>query len=231
MDGQVRIPIKISVLQDGKLIGFVRDISVDGMSVSTARPMDKGAHAVFGLSVPGALRAIPVNGLVLECVPGDVVEVGFMDLDHLTMESLKVILQKVADAGKASAKSAVKKKVLLVEDTAQIRNVYKSRLLLDGYDVTDVDSAMEAMKYLRDFMPDVVLLDLVMPVMDGFKLLSIIRETPNMAELPVIILSAKGASSEIEKALGMGISGYLIKTTTSPAKLSQTVKEFFASQK
>lgn len=231
MDGQVRIPIKISVLQDGKLIGFVRDISVDGMYVSTARSMGKGAHAVFGLSVPGALRAIPVNGLVLECTPGDGVEVGFMDLDHMTMESLKVILNKVADAGKASAKSAVKKKVLLVEDTAQIRNVYKSRLLLDGYDVTDVDSAMEAMKYLRDFMPDVVLLDIVMPVMDGFKLLSIIRETPNMAELPVIILSAKGASSEIEKALGMGISGYLIKTTTSPAKLSQTVKEFFASQK
>jgi DNA-binding response OmpR family regulator len=136
----------------------------------------------------------------------------------------------VGEAKTVAAKTGGKKKVLLVEDTAQIRNVYKSRLLLDGYDVIDVESAMDAMKYLRDYLPDLVLLDLVMPVMDGFKLLGIIRETPNMAELPVIILSAKGASAEIEKALGMGISGYLIKTTTSPAKLSQTVKDLFASQ-
>jgi CheY-like chemotaxis protein len=221
---------RISVILDGKMVGFVKDITEDGMSVSTARQFDKGAHLELGLSVPGALRAIPFKCLVLDGVPGESLDAGFVDLDRVSLESLRTILKKVSEARTESVSYGGKKKVLLVEDTAQIRNVYKGRLMLDGYDVVAVESAMEAMSYLRDFTPDLVLLDLVMPIMDGFKLLKVIRETPRMAELPVIILSAKGATEEIEKAMAIGISGYLIKTTTSPVKLSQEVKNFFANR-
>lgn len=220
---------RITVLQDGKIIGFVREMTLDGMIVSTARPFNKGEHVELGLSVPGALRSIPFKCLVLDSVPGETQDVGFVDVDPVTLESLKTILEKVAEARAGAGKPGGKKKVLLVEDAAQIRNVYKGRLMLDGYDVVAVESAMEAMNYLRDFIPDLVLLDLVMPVMDGFKLLKVIRETQRLAELPVIILSAKGASEEIEKAMAIGISGYLIKTTTSPVRLSQEVKNFFAN--
>jgi len=221
---------RISVLYDGRIVGFVKDITEDGMSVSTARSFYKGAHVELGLSVPGALQAVPFKCLVLDGTHGESVDVGFIDLGAAGIESLKTILKKVAEARTAVASYGGKKKVLLVEDTQQIRNVYKGRLMLDGYDVVAVESAIEAMNYLRDFMPDLVLLDLVMPVMDGYKLLNVIRETPRMAELPVIILSAKGATEEIEKAMGIGISGYLIKTTTSPVKLSQEVKNFFANR-
>jgi len=223
----VQAPLRITVLFEGKLIGIVKDINNEGMSVSTPKDFERGKHAAFGLSVPGATKAVIVNCLVLDAVHGEGIEVGFMDLDHEAMGALDDILKKVEGAKVAVKASSGKKKVLLVEDTDQIRNVYKGRLMLDGYEVMAVESAMEAMKYLRDELPDLVLLDLVMPVMDGFKLLQIIRETPKMKDLPVIILSAKGAAAEIEKALQIGISGYLVKTTTSPVKLSQEIKDFF----
>lgn len=224
-----KLPVRITVLYEGRLIGVVSAISTDGLSVQTATEFPRGKHVELGLSVPGALRALPINVLVLDDVPGEGFEAGFVDMNAETVAAIKIILGKLNDArAQARPAPAGKKKVLLVEDTPQIRSVYKGRLMLDGYDVTDVESAMDAMKYLRDELPDLVLLDLVMPVMDGFKLLSVIRETPRTAEVPVIILSAKGASAEIEKAMHMGISGYLIKTSTSPVKLSQEIKDFFA---
>ncbi|MBI5190123.1 MAG: response regulator [Nitrospirae bacterium] len=227
-----KLPIRITVLHEGRLIGVVSAITTDGMSVQSATEFPRGKHIELGLSVPGALRPLPINVLVLDHIPGDGFEAGFVDMNAETVAAIRIILGKIADAAaQTQTKSAApsgKKKVLLVEDTAQIRNVYKGRLMLDGYEATAVESAMEAIKYLRDELPDLVLLDLVMPVMDGFKLLSIIRETPRTAEVPVIILSAKGASAEIEKAMNMGISGYLIKTSTSPVKLSQEIREFFA---
>ena len=151
----------------------------------------------------------------------------FIDLAPEALESLKDVLKKIAAARAAPKDTSRKNKILLVEDSDQIRHVYKGRLLLDGYEVADVSSVMDAIKYLREELPDLILLDLIMPVMDGFKLLKTIRETSSLSHLPVIILSAKGASEEIEKAMQLGISGYLVKTTTSPVKLSQEIKEYF----
>lgn len=220
-------PFRISVLHEGKLIGIVRDMNEEGMSVATPKTFEVGKQYEFGLSLPGALRAVAIKGFVMNTTPAEGIVAGFIDLDPEALDSLKGVLRKIEEARAAPKDTSRKNKILLVEDSDQIRNVYKGRLMLDGYDVADVSSAMDAIKYLREELPDLILLDLVMPVMDGFKLLKMIRETSSLSHLPVIILSAKGASEEIEKALHLGISGYLIKTTTSPVKLSQEIKEYF----
>ena len=222
-----KAPFRISVLIEGKLIGIVRDINEEQMSIATPKEFEVGKQYEFGLSFPGALRAVAIKGFVMNTTPSEGIVVAFIDLDNAGLESLKGVLKKVDEARVLPKDASRKNKILIVEDSDQIRHVYKGRLLLDGYDVVDVNSAMEAIKYLNGELPDLVLLDLVMPVMDGFKLLKLIRETATLAHLPVIILSAKGASDEIEKAMQMGISGYLIKTTTSPVKLSQEIKEYF----
>ena len=218
-------PPRISVILDGKLVGVVKEINEEGLTFSTQKTLKRGEHVVLGLSMPGMLRSLDVRGVVLDCTQ-EGVEVGFVDMPPESMSGLKTMLARVNEA-KVPQASGGKKHILLVEDSEQIRQVYKGRLMLDGYDVTAVGSAIDGLAYLRDNVPDLVLLDLIMPVMDGFKFLQVVRETPKLADLPVIILSAKGATSEIEKASALGMSGYLIKTTTSPLKLSQEIKDFF----
>ncbi|MGC2424099.1 MAG: response regulator [Nitrospirota bacterium] len=222
-----KAPLRISVLHEGKLIGIVRDMSEERMNIATPRTFEVGRQYEFGLSLPGALRAVTIKGFVMNDTPAEGIDVAFIDLAPEALESLKDVLNKIREARAVPKNTTRKNKILLVEDSDQIRHVYKGRLLLDGYEVADVSSAMDAVKYLREELPDLILLDLIMPIMDGFKLLKMIRETSNLSHLPVIILSAKGASEEIEKALQLGISGYLIKTTTSPVKLSQEIKEYF----
>jgi len=122
-----------------------------------------------------------------------------------------------------------KKKILIVEDSPQIMNIYKAKLEDDGYDVSSALSAEEGLAYLRDNpRPDLILLDLVMPGMDGFGMLKVIRSTPELKDIHVIILSSKGATAEIDRAMSLGIGGYLIKSNTSPAKLSAELTTFFA---
>lgn len=219
-------PFRITVLQNSKIIGFVREITEDGMTVSTEGSFDKGERVELALSFPGALHAVPYMCMVIDSVPGETIETGFVDPDPAAMESLKTILRRVAEAREIAEKSDIKK-VLLVECTQLIRDGYKGRLTKEGYDVAAVESAAEAMKYLRDSMPDLVLLDLVLPMVDGFELLKMIREDQRLAGLPVIILSANGEPGEIEKAKTLGISGHLVKSTTSPVKLLQEVNGFF----
>jgi len=121
------------------------------------------------------------------------------------------------------------KKILIVEDTPQILNIYKQKLEEDGYEVSGVNSAEEGLVYLRDNpRPDLILLDVVMPGMDGISMLRVIRSTPEFKDIYVIILSAKGESEEIDRAMALGIGGYLIKSNTSPAKLSAELTSFFA---
>ncbi len=223
-------PFRITVLQDGKIIGFVREITGDGMTVSTERSFGRGERVELALSFPGALHAVPYTCMVVDSVPGETIEAGFVDPNPAAMESLKTILGKVAEEKERLEKSLIKKKVLLVESTKLIRDGYKGRLVREGYDVAAVESAEEAIKTLREFMPDLVLLDLILPFMDGFTFLKTIREDKRLTGVPVIILSAKGEAEEIEKAEALGISGHLVKSATSPVKLLQEVENFFANR-
>jgi two-component system phosphate regulon response regulator PhoB len=252
---------KISVFLEGRLVGMVKTMTDKGMSMSINEPMRMGSTPTFGLSLPGSLKIIHVNAIVINASPKGV-DVGFLENDRQTTAGIMGMLDKTAtdlksiiehenvnepepepiidtdpgfdlvsgsDYSQDLYMKPAKKKVLIVEDSLQILNVYKSRLLLDGYDVSGVTSAEQAIVHLRDKgKPDLMLLDLVMPGMDGGKLLQFIRGSSDLKDIKVIILSAKGESSEIDKVMALGISGYLIKTTTSPIKLSSELKAFFA---
>jgi len=221
-------PFRITVVFEGRMIGFVKEIDSDGLFITTPRTFRRGEPVEIGLFAPGMPHALPITVVVTDIKPGDGVGCGYLNLNSRTLASVNALINKVHQAGSRTDSAIGKKSILIVEDSTSIRTVYKSRLLLDGYDITDVGTAMEAMKLLQQgSRPDLILLDIVMPVMDGFKLLNVIRRTPSMEKLPVIILSAKGSAPEIERAMELGISGYLIKTTTSPVKLSQEIRAFF----
>lgn len=102
-------------------------------------------------------------------------------------------------------------RILLVEDDRSSADILARLLRYSGHEVSAVADGGEAVALLGSEVPDVVLLDLMMPVMDGSQVLAHIRSTPRLRELPVIMLTAVGQGPEAEKVRSLGVSGYYIK--------------------
>ena len=106
--------------------------------------------------------------------------------------------------------AASRNRVLVADDNADMRQ-YLKRLLKEFYEVEAVSNGAEALDAIRRQMPDLVLSDVMMPVMDGMALLSSIRENPIMASMPVILLSARAGEEAQVEGLDTGADDYLIK--------------------
>jgi two-component system phosphate regulon response regulator PhoB len=104
------------------------------------------------------------------------------------------------------------KKILLVEDDLSLAQVYKSRLELEGFEVAHTKDGEEALKATIDFMPDLVLLDVMMPKINGFDVLDILRNTPQTKDVKVIMLTALGQSKDKQRAEALGADEYLVKS-------------------
>lgn len=121
------------------------------------------------------------------------------------------------------------KKILLIDDTEFYQKAYRNKLVSEGYLVTTANNGIEGLKAISADKPDMVLLDLMMPVMDGYKVLQAMKADANLKDIPVIVFSAKGATEEIERAVATGASDFLIKATTTPNKVVEKIKQLLAS--
>ena len=116
-------------------------------------------------------------------------------------------------------------KVLLVDDTDFYRKLYHAKLASEGYEVTVAQNGAEAIMSLGKAPPDVILLDLMMPIMDGYKVLEAMKNDEKLKEIPVVVFTAKGASDEIDKAFAMGARDFLVKATSPPNKVVDKIKK------
>jgi len=105
-----------------------------------------------------------------------------------------------------------KKKILLVEDDETLANVYKSRLDIEGFETRWVDNGEIALSEATKFRPDLILLDAMMPKISGFDVLDILRNTPEMANVHVIMLTALSQPKDKERAESLGVDDYLVKS-------------------
>ena len=105
-----------------------------------------------------------------------------------------------------------KKKILLVEDDEALANVYKSRLEIEGFETQWVGNGEDALSIARKFKPDLVLLDAMMPKISGFDVLDILRNTPDTANMHVIMLTALSQPKDKERAESLGVDDYLVKS-------------------
>lgn len=115
-------------------------------------------------------------------------------------------------------------KVLLVEDSKTVQQIYRNKLTLEEFHVLTADNGMEAIKLLSQEKPDIILLDLMMPIMDGYKVLQVVKTDPKLARIPVLVFSAKGQPEEVEKALNLGAAGYIVKATTKPNEVIEKIR-------
>jgi len=104
------------------------------------------------------------------------------------------------------------KKILLVEDDDALANVYIMRLNAEGFDVKRVANGEDALATAKEHKPDLVLLDAMMPKVSGFDVLDILRNTPETANLKIIMLTALSQESDKQRAQGLGVDDYLVKS-------------------
>ena len=104
------------------------------------------------------------------------------------------------------------KQILLVEDDDALANVYIMRLKAEGLNVTRVSNGEDALAAAKSHKPDLVLLDAMMPKISGFDVLDILRNTPETANIRVIMLTALSQPKDKERAESLGVDDYLVKS-------------------
>lgn len=116
-----------------------------------------------------------------------------------------------------------KQKVLVVEDEADILEIIAYNLSREGFRVLSSRNGEEALDLARQEEPDLVLLDLMLPGMDGLEVCRQLKDDPRGAELPIIMVTAKGEESDVVLGLGVGADDYVVKPF-SPRELMARVK-------
>ena len=105
-----------------------------------------------------------------------------------------------------------KKKILLVEDDMALSAVYRSRLEIEGFDVREANNGEDALSATVEYRPDLILLDVMMPKISGFDVLDILRNTPETANVRIIMLTALSQPKDKERAESLGVDDYLVKS-------------------
>ena len=117
----------------------------------------------------------------------------------------------------------MQKKVLLVEDDLFLIDIYTKKLESFGYKVVNADTGTKALKMAKTEKPDLVLLDIVLPEMEGWEVLERLKKEDS--KLQVIILSNLSQRQEVDKGLKLGASKYLIKSQHTPSEVVNEVKK------
>jgi len=115
-------------------------------------------------------------------------------------------------------------KVLVVEDDEFLRQLVGRKLGDAGFDIKTAIDAQNAFNVLKDFKPDIILLDLILPGLDGFQILTKIKKDKSIADVPVIILSNLGQKEDVDKAMALGATDFLVKAYFT---LDEIVKKIY----
>lgn len=117
------------------------------------------------------------------------------------------------------------KKVLLVEDDEFLAALLKNRLQKENFEVILAKNGEEALKSLETIVPDLILLDIILPGKSGFEVLEEMHADPKFPKVPVLIISNLGQESDIAKGRELGALGYFVKARTSIDEVINQVKK------
>lgn len=115
-------------------------------------------------------------------------------------------------------------KILVIEDDKFLRELITQKLVKEDFEISEAVDGEEGIKKIKEEKPDLVLLDLILPGIDGFEVLSRMKKELTSAPIPVIILSNLGQKDDVEKGLKMGAIDYLIKAHFTPGEIIDKIK-------
>lgn len=118
----------------------------------------------------------------------------------------------------------MEKTILIIEDDKFLRELISQKLIKEDYNVIEAVDGEEGIKKIKEEKPDLILLDLILPGIDGFEVLSKVKEDNSLREIPVIVLSNLGQRDDVEKGLKLGAVDYLIKAHFTPGEIIEKIK-------
>lgn len=123
-------------------------------------------------------------------------------------------------------------KILIVDDEPILRKMYQVKFQNNGFEVDSAGDGAEVFDRLKESRPDIILLDVMMPKMDGFEVLARLKANQDLKNIPVVLLTNLSAS-ELDKGKGMelGALDYLVKDNFTPADIVQKVKSYLTAIK
>ena len=120
------------------------------------------------------------------------------------------------------------KKILLVEDDPFISEMYTTKFEKQGYECALAMTGKEGVAKAKEWMPDIVLLDILIPEMDGFEVLAALKKDTETKKIPVVMLTNLGQKEDIEKGTALGAAAYIIKAHFTPQEVVDKVKSLLA---
>lgn len=118
------------------------------------------------------------------------------------------------------------KYILIVEDDTFVMDIYQTKLAEVGYEVEGAANGLEALKKIGKKKPDLILLDIVMPQMDGIEFLKKMKSQEEFKKTPVILLTNLSQKEDINKGLELGAKDYLVKSHFTPSEVLEKVKGY-----
>lgn len=117
------------------------------------------------------------------------------------------------------------KNVLIIEDDPFISDVYVLKIESEGYSVDTAEDGLIGLSKLKKKKYDIVLLDILMPNLDGFKVLERVKAVPDLSKIPVVILTNLSQKGDIQKGLNLGAVDYIVKTKFTPSEVIGTINK------
>ena len=124
-------------------------------------------------------------------------------------------LKKVATPGK--------KKILIIEDDLFLLEIYSRKFSEANFDITTAIEGESALEVIHKEKPDIILLDLILPKVDGLEVLRVIKKDKNLNKIPVVVLTNRGEKDLIEKSIKLGAAAYITKIAYTPTEVVSKV--------
>ena len=112
-------------------------------------------------------------------------------------------------------------RILVVEDEATLRLNVLQVLKFEGYEASGAENGKIGLKLAREQLPDLIICDIAMPVLDGFGLVAELRQDPAICAIPIILLTAKAEAPAVQKGIALGANAYITKPFSLPDLLEQ----------
>lgn len=143
------------------------------------------------------------------------------------IKNLFNVNQQAGQTAQTNSQSTSKKKVLLVDDDKDLKDFYTDLLLSAGFDVRVASNGQEGLGVATAYLPDLIILDLLMPIMDGKTMLHKLREIPQFKTVPVIILTNQGDIDSMNETKIYGnASDFIVKANATPQSIIEKVTKF-----
>ena len=126
---------------------------------------------------------------------------------------------------------AKKIKILLIEDDPFLLSMYATKFELEGFEIVSADDGERALKAASKEKPDIILLDVLLPKLDGFEVLKELKKNEETKTAPVILLTNLSQRDDVEKGLALGAVDYLIKAHFMPTEVVEKIKKILAEKK